>query len=54
MAKPLVLLLLVFWIYLAYTAFSAGDPTRAIVYLVIGGALTAWRLGTFRGKKSPS
>jgi hypothetical protein len=49
-AKPLVMLLLCFWLYLAYTAFSAGDPTRAVIYLVIGGALTAWRLGRFKGK----
>ena len=54
MAKPLVLLLLCFWLYLAYTAFTAGDPTRAVVYLVIGGALTAWRLGAFRAKKVTS
>lgn len=52
MAKPLVLLLLCFWLYLAYTAFSAGEPMRAVIYLVIGGALAAWRLGAFRGKKT--
>jgi hypothetical protein len=53
-AKPLVFALLCFWLYLAYTAFSAGNPTQAVIYLVIGGALTAWRLGIFGGKKAAS
>lgn len=38
------LLLLCFWLYLAYSAFSNGNPGLACVYLAIGGALTAWRL----------
>lgn len=54
MAKPFVLLLMCFWLYMAYTAFTAGDPTRAVVYVVIGAALTAWRLGAFRGNKATS
>ncbi len=40
-----------FWLYLAYTAFSHGDTTRAVVYLVIGGALTVWRFSKL-GKAS--
>jgi hypothetical protein len=51
-AIPLALLLAAFWLYLAYTAYTAGDATRAVVYLVIGAALTAWRLGAFRKKSS--
>jgi hypothetical protein len=43
-----VLLLLAFWCYLAFTAFQRGDGTRAVVYLVIGLALTAYRLGVGR------
>jgi hypothetical protein len=42
--KPLVLLLLVFWIYLAYSAFSRGDTMMAALYVIVGIALTAYRL----------
>ena len=38
------LLLLCFWLFLAYRAFSNGDTTLALVYLGVGGAITAWRL----------
>jgi len=38
------LLLLCFWLYLAYSAFSNGDAGRALVYLAIGAVLTTWRL----------
>jgi len=44
MRTPLVLALLAFWIFLAYRALQAGDSTRAIVYIAIGLALTAYRL----------
>jgi hypothetical protein len=44
MNKPLVLLLLVFWIFLAYRAFARGDTTMAMVLIVVGIALTAYRL----------
>jgi hypothetical protein len=44
MRTPLVLLLLVFWVFLAYRAMQAGDSTRAIIYVAIGLALTAYRL----------
>ena len=40
----LPLLLLCFWLYMAYGAFSHGNVTLALFYLVIGVALTAWRL----------
>lgn len=49
MPKVLVLLLAAFWIYLAYGAISRGNIPQAVIYVVIGAALTAWRLGVFRG-----
>lgn len=49
MRTPLVLLLLVFWVFLAYRAMQTGDSTRAIIYVAIGIALTAYRL-----KSSPA
>jgi len=42
MAVPI--LLLFFWIYMAYRAFSHGNLAGAGIYLVIGIALTVWRL----------
>lgn len=44
MRTPLVLALLAFWIFLAYRALQVGDSTRAIVYVAIGLALSAYRL----------
>jgi hypothetical protein len=44
MPMPVVLLLLVFWIYLAYQALLRGDTTRAILYIAVGLALTVYRL----------
>jgi len=44
----LPLLLLCFWVYLAYRAFSTGNPTLAWVYLAIGAVLTIWRLSRAR------
>ncbi|HEX9084821.1 MAG TPA: hypothetical protein VF836_08795 [Gemmatimonadaceae bacterium] len=41
---PVVLLLLVFWFYLAYQALLRGDTTRAIIYIAVGLALTVYRL----------
>jgi hypothetical protein len=51
MPKPLVLLLAAFWIYLAYHAYSRGDVTMALIFLVVGGAITVWRLGLFGARK---
>jgi hypothetical protein len=42
--KPLVLLLLVFWIFLAYRALQRGDTAMAILFGVVGVSLTAYRL----------
>jgi hypothetical protein len=44
MRLPLVLALLAFWFFLAYRALQAGDSTRAMVFVAIGLALTAYRL----------
>ena len=49
MGKSLVLLLLVFWVFLAYRALQRGDATMAALYVIIGIALTAYRL---RGRSS--
>jgi hypothetical protein len=42
------LLLLGFWLFMAYRAFSRGDLTLAMVFLVTGLVLTAWRLNAAR------
>jgi hypothetical protein len=44
MGKPLVLLLLVFWAFLAYRALQRGDVMAAALYAIVGIALTAYRL----------
>jgi hypothetical protein len=44
MGKPLVFLLLVFWIFLAYRALQRGDTAMAILFGVVGISLTAYRL----------
>jgi hypothetical protein len=44
MRTPLVLLLLVFWMFLAFRALQRGDTTMAITLVVVGIALTAYRL----------
>jgi hypothetical protein len=32
------------WIYLAYGSFQRGDTGLGVLFLVIGAALTFWRL----------
>jgi hypothetical protein len=44
MGKPLVLLLLVFWIFLAYRALMRGDMVMAALFGVVGVSLTVYRL----------
>jgi hypothetical protein len=44
MRMPLVLLLLVFWIFMAFRALQRGDTTMAIILVVVGISLTAYRL----------
>ena len=44
MRMPLVLLLLVFWIFMAYRALQRGDTTMAIILVAVGISLTAYRL----------
>jgi hypothetical protein len=44
MGKPLVLLLLVFWIFLAYRALMRGDTVMAALFGVVGVSLTVYRL----------
>jgi hypothetical protein len=38
------LLLLAFWLFMAFRAFSNGDRTLAMVFLGTGVVITAWRL----------
>jgi hypothetical protein len=38
------LMLMVFWLFMAWRAFSHGDWTLAMVFLGTGIVLTAWRL----------
>jgi hypothetical protein len=40
----LPLLLLCFWLYMAWNAFSGGNGTLALIYLAVGIVITAWRL----------
>jgi hypothetical protein len=44
MGKPLVLLLLVFWIFLAYRALMRGDMVMAALFGAVGVSLTVYRL----------
>ena len=41
-------LLCCFWIYLAYGAYSEGNTSKALVFLGVGAALTAWRWSRMR------
>ncbi len=50
MPNPLVLILLVFWLFLAYRAFQRGDMAMAGVFLAVGIALTVYR---FTRRKAP-
>jgi hypothetical protein len=52
MPSPLILLLFVFWCYLAYQALQRGDTPRAALYLLLGLALTWWRLDSARKRRS--
>jgi hypothetical protein len=44
MGKPLILLLFVFWFFLAYRALARGDTVMAILFVVVGVSITAYRL----------
>ena len=44
MGKPLVMLLLVFWIFMAYRALQRGDLAMAALFGIVGVALTMYRL----------
>lgn len=44
MKIAIIALLCVFWMFLAYRAFSRGDLLLGGVYIVIGIALTVYRL----------
>ena len=44
MGKPLVLLLLVVWLFLAYRALARGETVTAMLFAVVGVSLTAYRL----------
>jgi uncharacterized membrane protein YoaT (DUF817 family) len=44
MRPMIVVLLLVFWLFLAYRSFERGDMAMAVLFLLIGIALTIYRL----------
>lgn len=44
MRLVVVLLLLCVWIYLAYDSFQRGQTALGVLFLLIGAALTFWRL----------
>jgi hypothetical protein len=44
MRNVIVVLLLVFWLFLSYRSFARGDMAMAGLFLLIGIALTIYRL----------
>jgi hypothetical protein len=46
------LILLVFWLVLAYRRFLVGDLLLAVIFLLVGVALTAYRLRSSQAKQS--
>jgi hypothetical protein len=44
MRLVIVVLLLCVWLYLAYTEYQAGNMMLAGLFLLVGIALTTWRL----------
>jgi len=44
MRNIVIALLLCFWLFFAWRAFQAGDMAMAGLYLLIGIALTAYRI----------
>lgn len=44
MRLVVILLLLCVWIYLAYDSFQRGQTGLGVLFLLIGAALTFWRL----------
>ena len=48
MRPLLILVLLGFWLFMAYRAYARGDVSLAVVLVVVGLALTAYRMSTGR------
>lgn len=44
MRLVVIVLLACVWIYLAYGAFQRGETGLGVLLILIGGALTFWRL----------
>ena len=44
MRHVIIVLLLCLWLYLAYSEYQAGNMMLAGLFLLIGIALTTWRL----------
>lgn len=44
MRMVIILLLLCVWLYLAYDSFQRGQTGLGVLFLLIGAALTFWRL----------
>jgi hypothetical protein len=44
MRLVIVVLLLCIWLYLAYSEYQAGNMMLAGLFLLVGIALTTWRL----------
>jgi hypothetical protein len=44
MRLVIIVLLLCLWVYLAYSEYQAGNMMLAGLFLLIGIALTTWRL----------
>jgi hypothetical protein len=48
---PLVVILALFWLFLAFRAFSRGDTSMAVAFIVVGTALTAYRVKRLRDRQ---
>ena len=51
MPVAVTFILLTFWLVLAYRRFQAGDLLLAGIFLLVGVALTAYRLRSWQLKK---
>ena len=50
----ITLVLLALWLVLAYRRLQAGDMVLAVIFLLAGIALTAYRLRSWQDKQSTS
>ncbi len=49
MRIAVIVVLCVFWLFLAFRAYQSGDMAMAAIFVVIGIMLTLYRVGKLRG-----